>query len=69
MPKGFKFRAVRVHTLAFPPEISKKLDSLVAKDRRTATEIVTTAVRRYLEEQVPMDSVEPESPEEETFSF
>ncbi len=69
MAQGIKFRAVRVHTLAFPPEISKKLDSLVAKDRRTATEIVTTAVRRYLEEQVPMDSVEPESPEEETFSF
>ena len=69
MAHGVRFRAVRVHTLAFPPDITKKLDSMVAQDRVTVTDIVTEAVRRYLEERGLNAKTIPDAPEEETFTF
>ncbi len=69
MAHGVRFRAVRVHTLAFPPDITKKLDSMVAQDRVTVTDIVTEAVRRYLEERGLNAKAIPDAPEEETFTF
>ncbi|MDP6484271.1 MAG: hypothetical protein QGH70_10565, partial [Nitrospinota bacterium] len=61
MAQGIRFRAVRVHTLALPPDVTKKLDSIVTRERRTVTEIVTSAVRRYLEEYTPSDKEDPEN--------
>ena len=69
MAHGVRFRAVRVHTLAFPPDITKKLDSMVAQERATVSDIVTEAVRRYLEERGLNAKAIPDAPEEETFTF
>ena len=61
MAQGIRFRAVRVHTLALPPDITKKLDTIVTQERRTVTEIVTSAIRRYLDEYTPSDKEAPEN--------
>ncbi len=61
MAQGIRFRAVRVHTLALPPDVTKKLDSIVTQERRTVTEIVTSAIRRYLDEYSPSEKKDPEN--------
>ncbi len=66
MAQGIRFRAVRVLTLALPPDITKKLDSIVTQERRTVTEIVTTAVRRYLDEYGSVDEEGPDDRDEES---